>query len=230
MTEEAPTPEWQPVDRPLMLGEIYREAAHIYGARVWQAFALGAVSSATTLLSLAIDVVYVLPVVALGFTVSWALGAQMASGIGLGTAWKTVLRQAPTILILALIVTTPFSFALRQLFLTVGACAWLAFAGFSIPVAVLEEGDQRWYARFVFALRRSFKLARAEYLHALGVLAALLITVILVAALLVGALRGFAENGLLAAIVIAQLALAPFLFLSLGVLYLDQRARAISSP
>ena len=139
MSEEAP----QPVDQPLALGEIFRAAAEIYQARVWQAFGLGLVSSATTLLSLAVDVVYVLPVVALGFTVSWALGAQMAVGTALGDAWRVALRQAPTLLILTLLVTVPFSFALRQLFLTIVACGWLAFAGFSIPVSVLEEGDER---------------------------------------------------------------------------------------
>jgi hypothetical protein len=230
VTEDVSKPALEPVDRPLALGEIFRAAAEIYQARVWQAFGLGLVSSATTLLSLAVDVVYVLPVVALGFTVSWALGALMATGVGLGEAWRVVVSQAPTLLILTLLVTLPFSFALRQLYLTIVACGWLAFAGFSIPVSVLEEGDERWYARFVFALRRSFVLARAEFLHALGVMAALLIVVILVGALLIGLLQGLADNGLLAAIVIAQLALAPFLFLSLGVLYLDQRARAISSP
>ena len=136
MTEDAPKPALEPVDRPLMLGEIFRAAAEIYQARVWQAFGLGLVSSATTLLSLAVDVVYVLPVVALGFTVSWALGAQMAAGLGLGDAWRVALRHAPTLLILTLLVTLPFSFALRQLFLTIVACGWLAFAGFSIPVSV----------------------------------------------------------------------------------------------
>src|SRR5262245_37581222 len=99
-----------------MLGEIYREAAQIYGARIWEAFALSAISSMTTLISLAFDVIYLLPIIALGFTVSWALGAQMAAGIGLGAAWRVVLRQAPTILILTVVVTVPFSVALRQLF------------------------------------------------------------------------------------------------------------------
>ena len=41
-----------------------------------------------------------------------------------------------------------------------------------------------------------------------------------------GLLAGFADNSQSAAIAIAQIVLAPFFFLGLGVLYFSQRARA----
>ncbi len=48
--------------------------------------------------------------------------------------------------------------------------------------------------------------------------------------LLVALLRGFADNGGLAATALVQIVLAPFFFLGLSVLYFEQKARAVSSP
>jgi hypothetical protein len=61
------------------------------------------------------------------------------------------------------------------------------------------------------------------------VIAALVLLYILLSIILIGALQGFAENGEVAAVAIAQVVLAPFFYLGLAVLYFDQRARAISS-
>jgi hypothetical protein len=105
--------------------------------------------------------------------------------------------------------------------------------GFSIPVAMVERDAEvkNSLDRVAYSLLRSIRLARAEYLHALGVFAALLM-IYLVAAFALGvALIGFADNGMLAAAVLVRVVLAPFLFLGLSVLYFEQRARtAVSSP
>jgi hypothetical protein len=53
---------------------------------------------------------------------------------------------------------------------------------------------------------------------------------VLVGTLLVQALLGFAENGELASVLLAQVVLAPFFFIGLSVLYFEQTARALSSP
>jgi hypothetical protein len=225
---DTPAEPPKPVDRPLMLGEIFSEAIRLYGDRPGPALIVGAIGGASTLVGFVSPFVAA-PFVALAFTASWAVAAQLAAGRDNRTAWAEVVRQAPSLVILTLIVVVPFSIALSQLFLFVVAVGWLALVGFSIPVVVLEEGEERWYRRFVFGLQRSVRIAWAEYLHALGVAAALLIAVLLVVLLLLGTLQDVADAGRLAALVLAEVAIAPFLFLSLGVLYLDQRAREISS-
>jgi hypothetical protein len=121
--------------------------------------------------------------------------------------------------------------ALQYLFLLVIGALWIALVGFSIPVAVLERDPdvRNAFDRIAFSLLRSMRLAKAEYLHALGVVAALLIIYILVGVVLGGALLGFADNGEVAAAALVQVVLAPFFFLGLAVLYFEQRARAAVS-
>jgi hypothetical protein len=59
---------------------------------------------------------------------------------------------------------------------------------------------------------------------------AALIGVYLVIGILIGvALVGFADNGRLVAVALAQVVLAPLFFLGLSVLYYEQRARAVVS-
>lgn len=226
MSEQAATPRPGPIERPLALGEIFAEAVRLYGARVWSAFALGAIVAAASLVSFVFGPFVGLPVLAVVFTGSLAAATRIVAGDGFGPAWFAVARQAPTLLVLAVIVVAPFAVALTQLFLVLLAVAWLALLGFSIPVAVTEFGPGGRLADILFALRRSVTLARAEYLHALGVIAALVLSIAFLSVIAVSAFRGLAENGLEAAIALTQIVLAPFLFLGLAVLYFDQRARA----
>ena len=225
MTENAATQPSGPVDRPLALGEIFAEAIRIYGARVWAAFALGAVVAVVSLVSFLVAAGVGLPVLALAFAANLAAAARLVAGDSLGAAWAAVGRHALTLVVLAVVVVAPFALLLSQLYLILGAVAWLALLGFAIPVAVMEPGPGG-LGDVGFALRRSIALARVEYLHALGVIAALVIAIAFLSVLSVGAFRGLAENGLAVAISLTQVVLAPFLFLGLAVLYFDQRARA----
>jgi hypothetical protein len=126
----------------------------------------------------------------------------------------------------------PFALALSQLFLLLLAVAWLGVAGFAIPVAMIERdaASEGWFERLTYALYRSVQLARAEYLHAVGVAAALVLITLVFGIVLAVALAGFADNSSFAAGVLTQVILAPFLLLGLTVLYFEQRARALSSP
>jgi hypothetical protein len=95
-----------------------------------------------------------------------------------------------------------------------------------------REGNQEGvFGRIAYALDRSLRLARAEYLHAAGIIAALGIAYFVFGILIGSALVGFAENGAVAAGALVRLVLAPLFFLGLAVLYYEQRARAaVSSP
>jgi hypothetical protein len=95
---------------------------------------------------------------------------------------------------------------------------------------MIEETDEpSRMARAADALRRSLTLARVDYLHAVGVTAALVIIYILIGVVLALALFGFADSGRVAALALAQIVLAPFFFIGLSVLYFEQRARSLES-
>jgi hypothetical protein len=170
--------------------------------------------------------------VALAFTVTWAAAARVAAGDGLLEAWAQAGLRLPILLVLALVVAVPFALAVGQLFLLVLAVAWLALTGFSIPVVMLEHEPEgtSWFDRLSDSLHRSVALARTEYLHAVGVAAALVILEVVLGIPLAAALTGLAENGREAALALTQLVLAPFFFLGLSVLYFEQKTRALSSP
>ena len=87
------------------------------------------------------------------------------------------------------------------------------------------------FDRIAFSLLRSIRLARVEYLHALGVVAALIIVYLVLGIVLAVGLVGFADNGQVIATALIQVVLAPFFFIGLSVLYYEQQARAaVSSP
>jgi hypothetical protein len=220
------------VDRPLGLSEILAETVRLYGDRFAASIGLGVPIAGVFLATLFLPVFVDIALVALAFTLTWAAAARVAAGDGLLEAWAQAGLRLPILLVLALVVAVPFSLAVGQLFLLVLAVAWLALTGFSIPVAVLEQDGEvtSWFDRLSYSLHRSVSLARTEYLHAVGVAAALVILEIVLGIPLAAALAGFAENGREAALALTQLVLAPFFFLGLSVLYFEQKARALSSP
>lgn len=222
-----------PVDRPLKLGELLAETVRIYRERVWAAFGLGVFVAATLGLGvLTGHPVSYLAIVGLAFTGSLAAAARLVSGDSFAEAWAQTALRLPTLLVLTLIVSIPFALGRIDPLVLLFAVAWLAVTGFSIPVAVVEPDPEAgsWFTRLAYALRRSIALARAEYLHAAGVAAALVLVYVFVGRFLAAALIGFAENGELAAALLVQIPLAPFFFFGLAVLYFEQRARALSSP
>lgn len=96
---------------------------------------------------------------------------------------------------------------------------WLALAGLSVPAALVEGRT------FPGAIRRGFQLGRADFVHAAGSLASLVIVFALTRALLALLLESQADNTVRTAIFLADTALAPLLFLGGAFLYVDQEAR-----
>jgi hypothetical protein len=216
-----------PPDRPLKLGELLAETVRLYRERIWAALGLGAFVGCALLVTAATPDLVDILVFALVFTAAYAAAARLVAGDAFAEAWAQVVTRLPTLLVLTLIVSIPFALALSQLLLLVVAVAWLAFTGFSIPVAMLEDkGDaQTWFDRLGYSLTRSLELARAEYLHALGVAAALVLLFLLLGFYLGAALGGLADVSSAVAAALVRLVLAPLFFLGFAVLYFDQRAR-----
>jgi hypothetical protein len=105
------------------------------------------------------------------------------------------------------------------LFVLPGA-AWLAAFGLVVPVLVAEDLAP------LAALRRAWRLARADYLHALGSIATLAILVILTQGVLAFLLRGAGDLALSTASAVAAVVMSPLLLIGAAMLYVDQSARA----
>jgi hypothetical protein len=221
-----------PPDRPLKLGEVLAETVRLYGDRIWAALGLGAFAGCALLVTAATPELVDILVFALVFTGAYAAAARLVAGDGFGEAWAQVATRLPILLVLTLLVSLPFALALSQLLLLVVAVAWLAVTGFSIPVAMLEDapGAETWFDRLGHSLTRSFELARAEYLHALGVAAALVLLFLFLGFYLGAALGGLADVSSAVAAVLVRLVLAPLFFFGFAVLYFEQRSRILARP
>jgi hypothetical protein len=219
------------IDRPLGLSELLAETIRLYGQRFGAAIGVGLPSGAAFLATLATPTALDVAILAVVFTLSYAAAARVTAGDPLAEAWAQAGLRLPVLLVLTLVVAVPFVLAVTQLFLIVLGVAWLGLVCFSIPVSVLEQDPEarNWFERIGFALSRSVSLARVEYLHAVGIAAALVLLYVVLGIVLAGALVGFAENGRDVAVAIAQVVLAPLFFLGLSVLYFEQKVRSLSS-
>ena len=103
--------------------------------------------------------------------------------------------------------------------LALPALAYLALIGWVVPVAVVEGTG------FRESFRRAIRIARADYIHALGGLATLVIVFYLVRLMLALLIRGGGEVTERSAAGLADLVLSPILFVGSALLYLDQAAR-----
>ncbi|MGZ8695245.1 MAG: hypothetical protein ACXWYS_07380 [Gaiellaceae bacterium] len=111
----------------------------------------------------------------------------------------------------------PFPF-LMLVFILPGV-AWLALVGLCVPVVLVED------AGFVESFRRAVRLARADYVHALGSLATLVIVYFLTRTVLVLLLQGQGDQTERIALFLGDLAISPLLFVGGALLYVDQKAR-----
>ena len=100
--------------------------------------------------------------------------------------------------------------------------AWLALVGLVVPVVMIEDAPVR------AALRRAVELCRADYVHALGSLATLVIVFVLTRFALTFLLREQADNTVRIAVFLADLVVSPLLFLGGALVYFDQVARVDS--
>jgi hypothetical protein len=122
----------------------------------------------------------------------------------------------------ALLIWLPFP-ALRAISLNLLGIAWLAFIGLAVPAAMVER------LRFRDALVRGRELGTADYVHALGSLAALVVVVGLASNTLSAVLHTQGDNGQRVAVFLSDLVLSPLLFVGGALLYVDQAARAVRS-
>jgi hypothetical protein len=190
------------------------ETLKLYGDNLWPSLALGISLTVINQITAGHHTLFQVLVLAAGAPLMAAsfTGASAIVG-GVRPRREDVVRAV----VVGSIVFVPAAFL--TLLYILPAVAWLALFGLVVPVLVLERPGIR------AALSRAIQLARADYVHALGSLATLVVVFGLVKLTLVLLLRDLGDAGERAALGLADLVMSPLLFLGGALLYVDQAAR-----
>ncbi len=192
------------------VGQLVAESIRFYGARFWAVLPLG--------LPLALcDQASVHRTAGAQMVVYWLATPLYVAGYV--WALRVVHDRRPTVTAagVATLLYLPFP-ALRALYILPGI-AWFAFIGLAVPAAMIEG------RRFRDALVRGRRLGAADYGHALGSLAALVLVVGVAGNTLSALLHTQGDNGQRVAVFLSDLVLSPLLFVGGALLYADQAAR-----
>jgi hypothetical protein len=196
------------------VGQLVAETIRAYGERFWRVLPLGIPVVVVDQLSVR-QPPGVQMLVYWGATPLFVAAYLRACGLVLGA------RVSRTAIVLAVLLYLPFP-ALRALFILPGI-GWFAFIGLAVPAAMVEG------LTFRDALVRGRQLGLADYVHALGSLAALVVVVGIAGNTLSALLHTQGDNGQRVAVAVSDLVLSPMLFVGAALLYLDQAARVGSA-
>lgn len=199
------------------MGQVVAEAIRLYGQSFLSALVLGLPAAAIVgLAAWAPEPERTASVIVVGSALSaWALGRAVrltypeANDAAAAALAVGVVAFLPAVLVRVVVFPGIYPLALL----------WLAATIFAVPAVLVEGMSVRR------ALARSVRLARADAVHALGGIVTLLITNALTAYVLTFLLRGFGDQGIRVATLLALLVVTPLFFLGAAVLYSDQAAR-----
>jgi len=202
-------------------GQLVGEAMRLYGRRLWSSLLIGIPPTvAGIVVAAAVDSGTSRPA-ALILVLAVGVPALSASFVGasvLAAGRRPAGRTLLVAFVLGVLVLLPVPFLATLLVLP--GVAWFALFGLAVPAAVIEDLDVRR------ALQRAVQLARADYAHAVGSLAAAVIVAVVSAGVLQFLLVQFGDTAAGLAAFIAVLLLAPVVLLAAALLYFDQAARA----
>jgi hypothetical protein len=190
------------------IGQLVAETIRFYGRHFWRSLLLGVGPAAITVAGYYAGFHPWLAAVVVG----WVL---IASASYVGACLLVSGARPPRRIVLRAFVAA----CLASLPFLVGFF-WLAPIGLVVPVIVIER------LPLGRGFRRGFDLARADYVHALGSLAALGIVVFLTQVLLTALLHGASQQSVDISAFLASLVMQPLLFLGAAMLYDDQAARS----
>jgi hypothetical protein len=192
------------------VGQLVAESIRAYGNRFWKVLPLGIPLAVVDQLSIR-EPALVQLLVFLAATPLFVAAYVRACSVVLGVPVNR------TAVVVATLIYLPFP-VLRAAFILPGL-AWFAFIGLAVPVAMVERKD------FRTALERGRLLGLADFVHALGSLAALVIVVGISSFALSALLHTQGDNGQRVAVFLSDLVLGPLLFVGGALLYVDQVAR-----
>lgn len=197
------------------IGQLVAESIQFYGAHFWACLVLGVPAAAIAVLFTQVSHRMAL---LLAPTVSAALiSATFVYASVLVLAASPSRRRLIAAWLLGWLVFAPVPFLVIAFI--VPGILWLAALGLVVPVLVTED------ARLRAALPRAWRLARADFVHAVGSLFTLAVVVLLSQSVLVFVLRGFGDAADSVALFLASVVLSPLLFVGAVLLYVDQAAR-----
>jgi hypothetical protein len=212
-TAEARPAALPPAER--TIGQLVAESIRFYGEHFWACLVLGVPAAA-------IAVVFENVSRHMQLLFAPTLSAALISATFV-RACVLVLRASPphrrllAAWLIGWLVFAPVPFLV--LAFVVPGLLWLAALGLVVPVLIVED------VRPGAALPRAWRLARADFTHAVGSLFTLAVVVVLSQSVLVFILRGFGDAGVSTALFLASVVLSPLLFVGTAFLYVDQAAR-----
>jgi len=200
------------------VGQLVAETIRLYGRRFWASLALGIGPAAVGVVAVETGgLPRVLLVLVLGpvlFSISYVGATLIVSetdGKGRLIAATVAGIAAFLPIVVARVVIFPGIYLL--------VLEWFALVGLAVPAIVVEGVPLR------AAFARGVRLARADFVHALGSLATLVITIFLSGLVLFFLIQSFGDQALRVAAFLAGLVLSPLFFLGAALLYGDQAAR-----
>ena len=201
-------PALPPAER--TVGQLIAETIRAYGSHFWIALPLGIPVTVADQLS-------VHQTLAAQLAIYWILTPVFVAAYLWGC--RLVLGAQPTWIALGLgiLIWLPFP-ALRSLYI-LPALGWFAFMGLAVPASMVER------LGFRSALERGRSLGTADYVHALGSLAALVVVVGVSANALTALLHSQGDSTQRIGLGLSDVVLSPMLFLGGALLYVDQAAR-----
>jgi hypothetical protein len=197
------------------VGQLVAETIRAYGNHFWRLLPLGIPLAVADQLSIRQHIT-------VQMLIYWVCAPLFVAGYLWACRVVLSARVTLTAVAVATLIWLPFP-ALRAISLNLLGVAWLAFIGLGVPAAMVER------LRFRDALERGRRLGVADYAHALGSLAALVVVVGIAANTLSALLHTQGDNGQRVAVFLSDVVLSPMLFVGGALLYLDQAARAVRS-
>ncbi len=196
------------------VGQLVAESIRLYGRHFVRALPLGVIVAAINQLTVGADRVdagAILLLAAPVFSAAYAYACRLeAESPPSRRSWAIAIAVGTLVFVPAALLFPWFALA---------AVLWLGLAGLAVPAAILEGTS------FTASLRRGLELGRADYLHAAGSLATLVILFFLMRIGLALLLESQADNTVRTAIFLSDAILAPLLFIGGAILYVDQDAR-----
>ena len=198
------------------VGQLIGDAIKLYGHRFWRGLGLGIPATAFTIGASLFDG---------GAQVAWGLVVGPFA-LALGYVWAVEVAMATQMtrgraLVAGVIAFLPLAASRVLVFTGVYflALAWFALVGLAVPSVLVEGRGLR------DALRHGLELARADFVHAFGTVAALAVVVIISIFSLLLFLRGFGAQSPTVSAVLAVIVMSPLFFFGCALLYVDQKAR-----
>jgi hypothetical protein len=210
---EARPPALPPAER--TIGQLVAESIQFYGAHFWACLVLGVPAAviAVVFKNVSRNMQLILAPTLSGALIS----ATFVYACMLVLEASPSRRRVLAAWLLGWLVFAPAPFL--AIAFVVPGLVWLAAFGLVVPVLIVE--DVSWRG----ALRRSWRLARADFTHAVGSIFTLAVVVLLSQSVLVFILRDFGDAADSAGLFLASVVLSPLLFIGTALLYVDQAAR-----